>query len=61
MVLRGNEEGAKEKFNSRMPYLYLGAEQVCLFELILSAKFGKFKNLHTYTYTRSLSYLCSAS
>ena len=29
---RGNEEGAKEKFNSRMPYLYLGAEQVCLRE-----------------------------
>ena len=32
MVLRGNEEGAKEKFNSRMPYLYLGAKQVCLRE-----------------------------
>ena len=32
MVLRGNEEGAKEKFNSRMPYLCLGAEQVCLRE-----------------------------
>ena len=32
MVLRGNEERAKEKFNSHMPYLYIGAEQVCLRE-----------------------------
>lgn len=32
MVLRGNEEGAKEKFNSHMPYLLLGAEHVCLRE-----------------------------
>ena len=32
MVLRGNEERAEEKFNSHMPYLYIGAEQVCLRE-----------------------------
>ena len=33
MVLRGNEGGgAKEKFNSHMPYLLLGAEHVCLRE-----------------------------
>ena len=32
MVLSGNEERAEEKFNSHMPYLYIGAEQVCLRE-----------------------------
>ena len=32
MILRGKRSGAKEKFNSHMLYLYLGAEQVCLRE-----------------------------
>ena len=32
MILRGERSGDKEKFKSRMPYLYLGAEQVCLRE-----------------------------
>ena len=32
MVLRGNEERAEEKSNSHMPYLYIGAEQMCLRE-----------------------------
>ena len=31
MVLRGNEEGAKEKFNSHMPYLLLG-RNMCVSE-----------------------------
>ena len=31
MVLRGNEEGAKEKFNSHIPYLLLG-RNMCVSE-----------------------------
>ena len=29
---KGERRGAKEKFNSHMPYLLLGAEHVCLRE-----------------------------